>query len=198
MTLTQSYSPEHPQLLLDLEVPTSGQAPAEGWPTIVWLHGGGWRLQDRLARPDFTRHFADRGFAMASIDYRLAPDNTHPAQSSTCARPCAGCARTPIASASIRSASDSGARRPEHTSPHSLRCRRAQPSCRERQCPKDTHRGRPMSHVSSTATVRPSSEICCRNGHIPTPPGTLRKRICWEGPPPRRRRRHRRKRRQRR
>lgn len=80
MTLTQSYSPEHPQLLLDLEVPTSGQAPAEGWPTIVWLHGGGWRLQDRLARPDFTRHFADRGFAMASIDYRLAPDNTHPAQ----------------------------------------------------------------------------------------------------------------------
>lgn len=80
MTLTDSFSPEHPELLIDIELPATGSAPDAGWPCIVWLHGGGWRLQDRLARPDFVRHFASRGFAMASIDYRLAPTNTHPAQ----------------------------------------------------------------------------------------------------------------------
>lgn len=80
MIRTESYSPNRPELLIDIELPTTDTAPPDGWPTIVWLHGGGWRLQDRLARPDFTRNFASRGFAMASIDYRLAPEHTHPAQ----------------------------------------------------------------------------------------------------------------------
>lgn len=80
MTLTEAFSPGHPELLIDIELPRTGSAPNGGWPTIVWLHGGGWRLQDRTARPEFTRHYASHGFAMASIDYRLAPDWTHPAQ----------------------------------------------------------------------------------------------------------------------
>ncbi|MYM20644.1 alpha/beta hydrolase fold domain-containing protein [Brevibacterium sp. 5221] len=76
---TAAFSPEHPDLLLDLVTPP-GPPPSAGWPVIVWLHGGGWRLQDRTARPDFDAHFAARGFAMASIDYRLAPRWRHPAQ----------------------------------------------------------------------------------------------------------------------
>lgn len=79
MTRTASFDPAHPELLLDLEVPT-GQPPTTGWPVIVWIHGGGWRLQDRTARPDFSRHFCESGFAMVSIDYRLAPEHPHPAQ----------------------------------------------------------------------------------------------------------------------
>ncbi|MGA9873350.1 MAG: alpha/beta hydrolase [Rhodococcus sp. (in: high G+C Gram-positive bacteria)] len=49
-------------------------------PAIVWLHGGGWRMQDRKARPDFAAHFAARGFVMVSIDYRLTPDTVFPGQ----------------------------------------------------------------------------------------------------------------------
>lgn len=79
LTITESFSPGHPELQYDLVLP-DGRAPAEGWPVIVWLHGGGWRLQDRHARPDFDRHFAARGFAMVSVDYRLAPQYPHPAQ----------------------------------------------------------------------------------------------------------------------
>ncbi|GGC44845.1 hypothetical protein GCM10010974_29020 [Brevibacterium sediminis] len=79
MTRTASFDPVHPELLLDLEAPT-GQPPKTGWPVIVWIHGGGWRLQDRTARPDFSRHFCESGFAMVSIDYRLAPEHPHPAQ----------------------------------------------------------------------------------------------------------------------
>lgn len=79
MTHTARFDPARPELLVDLELP-AGEAPQGGWPVIVWLHGGGWRLQDRLARPDFSRHFCPDGFAMASIDYRLAPADSHPAQ----------------------------------------------------------------------------------------------------------------------
>lgn len=79
MTHTARFSPAHPDLRIDLELP-SGPPPAGGWPIIVWLHGGGWRLQDRSARPSFSRHFCSDGFAMASIDYRLAPEHPHPAQ----------------------------------------------------------------------------------------------------------------------
>lgn len=79
MTHTASFDPRRPGLLLDLELP-SGRPPQSGWPLIIWVHGGGWRLQDRLARPDFSRHFTSSGFAMASIDYRLAPEHPHPAQ----------------------------------------------------------------------------------------------------------------------
>lgn len=88
-TITESFSPEFPELLIDLVLPRQDtedstqdaiSRPEAGWPVIVWLHGGGWRMQDRLARPDFDRFYAPRGFAMASIDYRLAPTWNHPAQ----------------------------------------------------------------------------------------------------------------------
>lgn len=86
-TVTEAFSPEFPDLLLDLVLPAGDTAagadaarPATGRPVIVWLHGGGWRLQDRTARQDFARFYAPRGFAMVSVDYRLAPRWRHPAQ----------------------------------------------------------------------------------------------------------------------
>ncbi|WP_243155660.1 alpha/beta hydrolase [Kocuria sp. TGY1127_2] len=76
---TLPFSPRHPHLKLDVVRP-QGPEPPQGWPVIIWLHGGGWRLQSRTARPDFPKHFAAEGFAMVSIDYRLAPAHPHPAQ----------------------------------------------------------------------------------------------------------------------
>ncbi|WP_349307615.1 alpha/beta hydrolase fold domain-containing protein [Rhodococcus sp. IEGM 1351] len=51
-------------------------------PAVVWIHGGGWRLQDQTACPDLVQHFAEHGYVMVSIDYRLVPETRHlgPAQ----------------------------------------------------------------------------------------------------------------------
>ncbi|UNN04360.1 alpha/beta hydrolase fold domain-containing protein [Rhodococcus opacus] len=48
----------------------------------MWIHGGGWRLQDQTACPDLVQHFAEHGYVMVSIDYRLVPETRHlgPAQ----------------------------------------------------------------------------------------------------------------------
>ena len=66
-----------PGLLLD--VVQAGEK-SNDEPAIAWLHGGGWRMQDRTAAPDLFQHFASHGFTMISIDYRLAPGTCHPGQ----------------------------------------------------------------------------------------------------------------------
>ena len=71
---TVEYAPD---LLLDLVRPAEAEHPL---PAIVWVHGGGWRLQDRTACPDLVQHFAGHGYVMVSIDYRLAPETCHPGQ----------------------------------------------------------------------------------------------------------------------
>jgi acetyl esterase/lipase len=70
-------SPGGRSLLADLYLPAEGSGP---WPVIVWIHGGGWRFGDRRQCPDLSRNFASRGFAMASIDYRLTTDAIFPSQ----------------------------------------------------------------------------------------------------------------------
>jgi len=63
-------------LLLDLYLPAKPiRRPA---PLIVFLHGGGWSGGTRTTGPDFARYFAQDGFAMASIEYRLTPSITFP------------------------------------------------------------------------------------------------------------------------
>jgi acetyl esterase/lipase len=64
-------------LHVDLYLPRDRRAPA---PLVVWLHSGGWRIGNRRRAPDLSRHFAARGFAMASIDYRLSREAPFPAQ----------------------------------------------------------------------------------------------------------------------
>lgn len=63
-------------LQLDLYTPTASGAAR--LPVIVFLHGGGWSGGTRTTGPDFRRFFAQDGFAMASLDYRLTPDITFP------------------------------------------------------------------------------------------------------------------------
>jgi acetyl esterase/lipase len=62
-------------LVLDLYLPQSAPRPL---PVIVFLHGGGWSGGTRTTGPDFRRFFAQDGFAMASIEYRLTPSVTFP------------------------------------------------------------------------------------------------------------------------
>ncbi|MGW1711872.1 alpha/beta hydrolase fold domain-containing protein [Streptomyces sp. NPDC002156] len=64
-------------LRMDLYLPLSARAPA---PVIVWLAGGGWRHQRRGYGPRLTRLFAERGYAMADIEYRSSEVSPWPAQ----------------------------------------------------------------------------------------------------------------------
>jgi len=62
-------------LFLDLLIPEGVKNP----PVVVWLHGGGWRKGSRK-NCGRTAILADRGFAVASIDYRLTGTAPFPAQ----------------------------------------------------------------------------------------------------------------------
>ena len=65
------------ELCADLYLPRNGPAlPA----LIVWIHGGGWRTGTRKSGPNLVLHFAQAGFAMASIDYSSSADVVFPAQ----------------------------------------------------------------------------------------------------------------------
>ena len=75
-TLTYA-SRDGAELKLDLYLPA--QPIRRPTPVIVFLHGGGWSGGTQDDRPDFSRYFARDGFAMASIDYRLTPSITFPA-----------------------------------------------------------------------------------------------------------------------
>jgi acetyl esterase/lipase len=55
------------QLQLDLYLPESFDKPL---PLIVWIHGGGWVTGDRSPCP--VAKIATRGYAVASISYRLS------------------------------------------------------------------------------------------------------------------------------
>jgi acetyl esterase/lipase len=66
--------PEGTPLLLDLRVP-DGAGPH---PVLLYLHSGAWIMGDRTGGPALRQ--AARGYAVASIDYRLAPQHVWPAQ----------------------------------------------------------------------------------------------------------------------
>ena len=65
-------------VLMDLRVPDDDGL----HPVILYLHSGAWITGDRLGGPVIRQ--ASRGYAVASIDYRLAPQYTWPAQIEDC------------------------------------------------------------------------------------------------------------------
>jgi acetyl esterase/lipase len=63
-------------LVLDLYLPPAATGLHAA---IIWLHGGGWRTGDRSLAPDLRRFYAECGYVMASIDYRLSGEAIFPA-----------------------------------------------------------------------------------------------------------------------
>ena len=61
---------------LDLYLPRRGASA----PIVVWLHGGSWVAGDKVPVPGVVLDLRDRGFALASVNYRLSGLSTHPAQ----------------------------------------------------------------------------------------------------------------------
>src|SRR5437764_14681337 len=65
-------------LQLDLRIP-DGAGP---FPVILYLHSGAWITGDRTGGPAIRQ--ASRGYAVASIDYPLAPQYVWPSQLEAC------------------------------------------------------------------------------------------------------------------
>ncbi|EGO03532.1 hypothetical protein SERLA73DRAFT_47021 [Serpula lacrymans var. lacrymans S7.3] len=57
-----------------------GGAPTEGWPVLVYFHGGGWTLGSIDTQNAFAaRQCKDNQCLVVCVDYRLAPENPYPA-----------------------------------------------------------------------------------------------------------------------
>jgi acetyl esterase/lipase len=65
----------HERQRLDLHLPAEGK----NWPLVVWVHGGAWRAGDKK-NISLPAPLLERGFALASVNYRLSQHATFPAQ----------------------------------------------------------------------------------------------------------------------
>ncbi len=68
------------ELKLDLYWVKDAKKPT---PLVIWIHGGGWRSGDK-SRIKFAQHLLGKGFALASINYRLSQEAIFPAQIIDC------------------------------------------------------------------------------------------------------------------
>ncbi|WP_419736204.1 alpha/beta hydrolase [Pseudomonas sp. COR18] len=72
------------QVPIRLYRPTSPR-PANGWPCVVYLHGGGWVVGDLDSHDFITAELASRLQAVVvAVDYRLAPEHPYPAAFDDC------------------------------------------------------------------------------------------------------------------
>ena len=79
--LDVAYTTVPRRIALDLYTP-AGTPP---FPVVVWVHGGSWVSGDRALFPGHPAlRLRDRGYAVATIDYRLVPEGFFPAQSHDC------------------------------------------------------------------------------------------------------------------
>ena len=63
-------------LSLDLYRPPTG----DKWPVILQIYGGSWQTGSPSSQEWFSRYFAQRGYLVAAIDYRHAPEWKWPEQ----------------------------------------------------------------------------------------------------------------------
>lgn len=71
----------HERQKLDLFVPEKSEGPL---PLIIWIHGGGWQNGSKDGCPPLRAGFTERGYAVASINYRLSGHAVFPAQIEDC------------------------------------------------------------------------------------------------------------------
>jgi acetyl esterase/lipase len=74
-TATYAYGSQ-PHELLDVFVPAGVEGAA---PVLVYFHSGGWVAGERRNIPELVSREFDRGWAIVSVDYGLAPERRFPA-----------------------------------------------------------------------------------------------------------------------
>jgi len=75
-----AYGKDHPKQNLDIYHIDS----TEKRPTIVVVHGGGWKRGDKGVFGWYAEFLASQGYVAASINYRLSGDAKYPAQIEDC------------------------------------------------------------------------------------------------------------------
>lgn len=78
--ITYAESADGPQML-DLYLPEDAKDPV---PLIIWIHGGGWKNGSKETCLPVRMGFTERGYAVASINYRLTGEASFPAQIVDC------------------------------------------------------------------------------------------------------------------
>lgn len=63
-------------MVLDLFTPKEIKKPVPG---LIFVHGGSWRSGSRKHYGNYCRHFAQKGYVAATIDYRLSKEAPFPA-----------------------------------------------------------------------------------------------------------------------
>jgi acetyl esterase/lipase len=71
----------HERQKLDLYLPEKADGPL---PLIIWIHGGGWQNGSKEGCPPARQGFLERGYAVASLNYRLSGHAVFPAQIEDC------------------------------------------------------------------------------------------------------------------
>ena len=71
----------HERQRLDLYLPEDGKKPM---PLLIWIHGGGWQSGSKAGCPFLRQGYLQKGYAVASLDYRLTGDAPFPAQIEDC------------------------------------------------------------------------------------------------------------------
>ena len=71
---------KYPAQKLDLDLPKRENGPV---PLVIWIHGGGWRSGDKGGDHP-AKGLLNKGFAVASINYRLTGSWAWPAQLQDC------------------------------------------------------------------------------------------------------------------
>lgn len=71
----------HERHKLDLYLPEKEDGPL---PLVIWVHGGGWQNGSKDGCPPLRGGYIERGYAVASINYRLSGHAVFPAQIEDC------------------------------------------------------------------------------------------------------------------
>jgi len=71
----------HERQKLDLYLPEKAEGPL---PVIIWIHGGGWAAGSKDQCPPLRQGFISKGYAVASLGYRLSSHAIFPAQIEDC------------------------------------------------------------------------------------------------------------------
>lgn len=71
----------HERQKLDLYLPESADGPV---PLLIWVHGGGWQNGSKENGLPLRQDWTERGYAVASLNYRLSGHAIFPAQIEDC------------------------------------------------------------------------------------------------------------------
>lgn len=68
----------HEHQKLDIYLPDEREVVGEGSPTLIFIHGGGFTRGDKSEGEGLASYLSDKGVAVVSANYRLAPEASWP------------------------------------------------------------------------------------------------------------------------